>query len=64
MWGLYSFQYGSNSLEGGLRQVETVVQQLREVVGHQVPRSTLVQITLAADYDLNRALNFFFASSS
>ncbi|XP_037804297.1 uncharacterized protein LOC119598661 isoform X1 [Penaeus monodon] len=57
-------QYGSNSLEGGLRQVETVVQQLREVVGHQVPRSTLVQITLAADYDLNRALNFFFASSS
>ncbi|XP_050698520.1 uncharacterized protein LOC126986418 isoform X2 [Eriocheir sinensis] len=49
---------------GGGSRLEAVVQQLREVVGEQVPRTTLVQITLAADYDLNRALNFFFTSSS
>ncbi|XP_069955000.1 uncharacterized protein [Cherax quadricarinatus] len=54
---------GEQSLEGNNGRVEAVVQQLREVVGQQVPRSTLVRITLAADYDLNRALNFFFASS-
>ncbi|KAK8390170.1 hypothetical protein O3P69_013023 [Scylla paramamosain] len=49
---------------GGSSRLEAVVQQLREVVGQQVPRTTLIQITLAADYDLNRALNFFFTSSS
>ncbi|XP_071544090.1 uncharacterized protein [Panulirus ornatus] len=55
---------GESSLEGSNGRVEMVVQQLREVVGQQVPHSTLVEMTLAADYDLNRALNFFFASSS
>ncbi|XP_066973665.1 uncharacterized protein [Macrobrachium rosenbergii] len=61
----FQYAFGSgHSLEGGGGRLEAVVQQLREVVGQQVPRSTLVQITLAADYDLNRALNFFFASSS
>ncbi|XP_069165667.1 LOW QUALITY PROTEIN: uncharacterized protein [Procambarus clarkii] len=54
---------GEASLEGSNGRVEAVVEQLREVVGQQVPHSTLVRITLAADYDLNRALNFFFASS-
>ncbi|XP_076029990.1 uncharacterized protein LOC143018496 isoform X2 [Oratosquilla oratoria] len=59
---------GSPRLDaGGLgadnARLEGVVRLLREVVGDQVPRQTLVQITLAADYDLNRALNFFFASS-
>ncbi|XP_045105619.1 uncharacterized protein LOC123501098 isoform X3 [Portunus trituberculatus] len=49
---------------GGGSRLEAVVQQLREVVGQQVPRTTLIQITLAADYDLNRALNFFFTNSS
>ncbi|XP_042226007.1 uncharacterized protein LOC121869013 [Homarus americanus] len=55
---------GEQSVESSNSRVESVVQQLREIVGQQVPRSRLVQITLAADYDVNRALNFFFASSS
>ncbi|KAK7007296.1 hypothetical protein SK128_003274 [Halocaridina rubra] len=61
------FQYGFGSgqnMEGGGGRLEAVVQQLREVVGQHVPRASLVQITLAADYDLNRALNFFYSSSS
>ncbi|KAK4323489.1 hypothetical protein Pmani_005804 [Petrolisthes manimaculis] len=48
-----------NGGSGNLR-LESVVRHLREIVGPQVPRSTLVEITLAADYDLNRALNFFY----
>ncbi|CAL4114149.1 unnamed protein product, partial [Meganyctiphanes norvegica] len=54
----------SSSSSSNSEAVETVVQQLREVLGDHVPRSTLLQITLAADYDLNRALNFFFANSN
>lgn len=66
----YTLQYGvgeelgvegneGNGGSGNLR-LESVVRHLREIVGPQVPRSTLVEITLAADYDLNRALNFFY----
>lgn len=42
-------------------QLEVCVEQLRDVVGEAVPREALVQVSLAADYDVNRALNFFFA---
>ncbi|XP_064478607.1 uncharacterized protein LOC135391955 isoform X2 [Ornithodoros turicata] len=42
-------------------QLELCVELLRDVVGAAVPRDDLVRVSLAADYDLNRALNFFFS---
>ncbi|GFY36985.1 BTB domain-containing protein [Trichonephila inaurata madagascariensis] len=42
-------------------QLEACVAQLRDIVGESVPRDELVRVSLAADYDVNRALNFFFS---
>ncbi|XP_013783752.1 uncharacterized protein LOC106467912 [Limulus polyphemus] len=42
-------------------QLEACVAQLRDIVGESVPQEQLVRISLAADYDVNRALNFFFS---
>ncbi|CAL1278747.1 unnamed protein product [Larinioides sclopetarius] len=42
-------------------QLEACVAQLRDIVGESVPREELVRVSLAADYDVNRALNFFFS---
>ena len=44
----------------GNSQVERCIQQLRDVLGDAVPRRELVRVTLAADCDPNRALNFYF----
>ena len=41
-------------------QLETCVVQLREVLGPLIDEDQLVQVSLAADYDVNRALNYFF----
>ena len=46
-----------------LEQLEQCVCELRAVLGEEPSREQLVQIARAADYDANRALNFFFASS-
>ncbi|KAL9955418.1 hypothetical protein ACROYT_G036744 [Oculina patagonica] len=45
----------------GNSQVERCIEQLRDVLGDDVPRRELVRVTLAADCDPNRALNFYFA---
>ena len=45
----------------GNSQVERCIEQLRDVLGDAVPRRELVRVTLAADCDPNRALNFYFA---
>ena len=45
----------------GNSQVERCIEQLRDVLGDGVPRRELVRVTLAADCDPNRALNFYFA---
>ena len=45
----------------GNSQVERCIEQLRDVLGDAVPRRELVRVTLAADCDSNRALNFYFA---
>ncbi|XP_067143399.1 uncharacterized protein [Centruroides vittatus] len=42
-------------------RLEACVAQLRDIVGQAVPGEELVRISLAADYDVNRALNFFFS---
>ena len=43
-------------------RLESCLASLRAIVGEGVPREELVQVALAADYDTNRALNFFFSS--
>ncbi|XP_052763261.1 uncharacterized protein LOC128205559 isoform X2 [Mya arenaria] len=41
-------------------RLQECLEGLREVVGPDVPEHELVSISLAADCDLNRAINFFF----
>uniref|UniRef100_T1JPJ0 BTB domain-containing protein n=1 Tax=Strigamia maritima TaxID=126957 RepID=T1JPJ0_STRMM len=43
-------------------RLEACIAQLRDIVGSDVKHEELVRISLAADYDANRALNFFYAS--
>lgn len=44
-------------------RLEACLTQLRDVISEEVAtRQQLVQVALAADYDLNRALNFFYSS--
>ena len=56
----------SSSLDESLTQdsarLEACLTQLRAVVGEHVSRDRLVLHVLAADYDVNRALNFFYSS--
>ncbi|CAL1539140.1 unnamed protein product [Lymnaea stagnalis] len=43
-------------------RLESCIRDLLDIVGDTVPRDELTRIALAADYDTNRALNFFFSS--
>ena len=45
----------------GNSQVERCIETLRGILGDAVPRRELLRVTLAADCDPNRALNFYFA---
>ncbi|GLV35944.1 uncharacterized protein CBL_09838 [Carabus blaptoides fortunei] len=45
-------------------RIETCLAQLRNVLGDEAPRDRLVQFLLAADYDINRAINFYYTSIS
>lgn len=49
------------SLTHDSAQLEACVAQLRDIVGDNVCREDLVRFSLAADYDVNRALNFIFS---
>ena len=51
---------GDDEMPRGNSQVERCIEQLRDVLGDAVPRRELVRVTLAADCDPNRALNFYF----
>ncbi|XP_041365007.1 uncharacterized protein LOC121380244 [Gigantopelta aegis] len=42
-------------------RLERCIDALKDIVGDTVPRDELVRVALAADYDINRALNFFFS---
>ncbi|XP_068717142.1 BTB/POZ domain-containing protein 19-like [Montipora capricornis] len=48
-------------MPAGNNQVERCIEVLRGVLGDAVPRRELVRVTVAADCDPNRALNFYFA---
>ncbi|KAH9519989.1 hypothetical protein Btru_071420 [Bulinus truncatus] len=43
-------------------RLESCINDLMVILGETTPREELTRIALAADYDINRALNFFFAS--
>ncbi len=45
-------------------QLEECVSNLREVLGPLIEHDQLVQVALAADYNVNRALNFFFGGKA
>lgn len=48
-------------LPAGNSQVERCIEILKGVLGDTVPRRELVRVTVAADCDPNRALNFYFS---
>ncbi len=43
-------------------RLESCIRELADIVGGHVAREELARIALAADLDVNRALNFFFSS--
>ena len=62
-------RYSSSSSSSDLnvmadqQRLNECVVALREVIGDDVPHEDLVQFVLAADYDVSRAINFYFQSS-
>ena len=50
-------------VENDQQQLSECISALRDIVGEDVPREELVRVALAADYDVNRAVNYFFFSS-
>jgi hypothetical protein len=42
-------------------RLATVVAQLREIVGDDASQEQLEEVAVAADYDVNRAVNYFFS---
>uniref|UniRef100_A0A0K2TSK0 BTB domain-containing protein n=2 Tax=Lepeophtheirus salmonis TaxID=72036 RepID=A0A0K2TSK0_LEPSM len=45
-------------------QLEMCIGQLQDVLGPLVPQEELVRVALMADYDVNRALNYFFSTTT
>ncbi|XP_044732009.1 uncharacterized protein LOC123294888 [Chrysoperla carnea] len=43
-------------------RLESCIAQLRDIVGEHAGRDELIQVALAADYDVNRAINFYYSS--
>ena len=43
-------------------RLEGCIEALRNILG-DLPRDDLANIALAADYDINRAVNFYFTNS-
>jgi len=47
---------------GDFSQVTEVLTQIREIVGEDADEEELIRLIRAADFDLNRALNFFWGA--
>lgn len=41
-------------------RLDNCMEQLKEILGDEEPRDKLVQVILAADYDLCRAIHYFY----
>ncbi|XP_071813633.1 uncharacterized protein [Apostichopus japonicus] len=55
---------GGESVHVDASRLEETVQQLKEVLGEEIPNEELRRLARAADYDVNRAVNFFFNVTS
>jgi len=42
-------------------RLESCIAHLRSIIGDSASHDQLTEIALAADFDVNRALNFFFS---
>lgn len=51
---------GEETIHVDASRLEETVQQLKEVLGEEIPIEELRRLARAADYDVNRAINFFF----
>lgn len=45
-------------------RLDACIAQLRDILGERAARETLVQVVLAADYDLGRAINYFYGHNN
>ena len=43
--------------------MESCCEKIRDVLGDFVPSEELERLAIAADFDVNRAVNFYFSSS-
>jgi hypothetical protein len=63
---LFILQESARQISEGLlpdgSRLHACLEQLQDIVGPGMPRERLVQVVLAADFDVNRALNFIFSS--
>ncbi|XP_065345605.1 uncharacterized protein LOC135943121 isoform X1 [Cloeon dipterum] len=53
-------QISEGLLPNGSR-LNSCLEQLQDIVGPVIPRERLIQVVLAADFNVNRALNFIFS---
>lgn len=51
------------SLNQDTERLDICLAELRDIVGDAEPRESLVQVILAADYNLGRAVNYFYSRS-
>ncbi|XP_044754508.1 uncharacterized protein LOC123313618 [Coccinella septempunctata] len=45
-------------------RLERCISEIRDVIGEEAPREQLIQVILAADYDLCRAINYYYAKNN
>ncbi|KAJ8954724.1 hypothetical protein NQ318_011417 [Aromia moschata] len=63
-----SYSIGSSledlRLEQNSSRMDTCLVQMRDIVGDSAPREVLVRVLLAADFDLRRAVNYYYARNN
>ncbi|XP_033108022.1 uncharacterized protein LOC117109732 [Anneissia japonica] len=58
-----SFESSSGSEDEPTEELNSCIEKLRDICGPDIPRSALVGLVIAADYDVNRAANHYFAQN-
>ncbi|KAL3270189.1 hypothetical protein HHI36_009246 [Cryptolaemus montrouzieri] len=54
----------SGAVQQDLNRLERCISQIRDVIGEDAPREQLVQVILAADFNLCRAINYYYAKNN
>ncbi|XP_045474802.1 uncharacterized protein LOC123680773 [Harmonia axyridis] len=47
-----------------LNRLERTISQIRDIIGEDAPREALIQVILAADFELCRAINYYFIAKN